>query len=70
MAIHSILDLPGGIMNRHTTRRSWNEMIAKLKQGFADFAEDDMLFSEEKETELIRKLQQQLKRSGMKLYNH
>lgn len=67
MAIHSTLDLPGGIMNRLTTRRPWNEMIAKLKQGFADFAEDDMLFSEAKETELIKQLQQQLKRSGMKL---
>ena len=69
MAIHSTLDLPGGIMNRLTTRRPWNEMIVKLKQGFADFAEDDMLFSEAKETELIKQLQQQLKRSGMKLNN-
>ena len=67
MAIHSTLDLPGEIMNRLKTRRPWNEMIAKLKQGFADFAEDDMLFSEAKETEFIKQLQQQLKRAGMKL---
>jgi hypothetical protein len=69
MAIHSIFSLPRGIMNRLMTRGFWKEMMAKLKQGFTDFAEDDMLFSEVEEIELIKQLQQQLNRSGMKTYN-
>lgn len=44
--------------------------MTKLKQAFADFVEDDMIFSEEKEIELIRQLQQRIERSKMRLHNH
>ena len=57
-------------MNRLAMKKSWNQAITKLKQGFTDFAEDDMIFSEEKELELIKQLQQRLERSKMRMYNH
>ena len=57
-------------MNRLAMKKSWNETITKLKHGFADFAEDDMIFSEEKEIEIIRQLQKRLERSRMRLYKH
>lgn len=39
---------------------SWNEMKGKLKQKYADLTDDDLLFEEGKEDELLGKLQRKL----------
>lgn len=38
----------------------WNEMKGKLKQKYADLTDDDLLYVEGKEDELLGKLQQKL----------
>jgi lipopolysaccharide biosynthesis glycosyltransferase len=44
-----------------TLKKPWNEMMAKLKNEFVDVA-DDMFFSEAREIDLIKHLQQQLEK--------
>lgn len=39
---------------------NWNELKGKLKQQYADLTDDDLLFEEGKEEELIGKLQKKL----------
>lgn len=39
---------------------SWNEIKGKLKQKYADLTDDDLLFEEGKEDELLGKLQRKL----------
>ena len=39
---------------------NWNEIKGKLKQKYADLTDDDLLFVEGKEEELLGKLQQKL----------
>lgn len=39
---------------------SWNEVKGKLKQKYADLTEDDLLFEEGKEDELLGRLQKKL----------
>ncbi|ODS77009.1 MAG: general stress protein CsbD [Cytophagaceae bacterium SCN 52-12] len=38
----------------------WNEIKGKLKQKYADLTDDDLLYVEGKEEELLGKLQQKL----------
>jgi uncharacterized protein YjbJ (UPF0337 family) len=38
----------------------WNEIKGKLKQKYADLTDDDLLYVEGKEDELLGKLQQKL----------
>lgn len=47
-------------MNTLTIKGSWNEIAGKLKQQFANLTDDDLLFEEGKEEELMEKLQQKL----------
>ena len=42
---------------------SWNEIKGKLKQKYADLTDDDLLFEEGKEDELLGRLQKKLGKS-------
>ena len=47
-------------MNKLNIKGNWNEVAGKLKQKFANLTDDDLLFMEGKEEELLGKLQQKL----------
>ena len=47
-------------MNTFTMKGNWNEIAGKLKQQFANLTDDDLLFKEGKEEELLGRLQQKL----------
>jgi uncharacterized protein YjbJ (UPF0337 family) len=47
-------------MNKLNVKGNWNETAGKLKQKFANLTDDDLLFKEGKEEELLGKLQQKL----------
>ena len=47
-------------MNRLNLKGNWNEVAGKLKQQFANLTDDDVLFKEGKEEELLGRLQQKL----------
>ncbi len=45
-------------MTKLEMKGTWNETKGKLKQKFADLTDDDLLFAEGKEDELLGRLQQ------------
>ncbi len=47
-------------MNAQTIKGSWNELKGKLKQKYADLTDDDLLYVEGKEDELLGNLQKKL----------
>jgi uncharacterized protein YjbJ (UPF0337 family) len=47
-------------MNTFTIKGNWNEIAGKLKQQFGNLTDDDLLFTEGKEEELLGRLQQKL----------
>jgi uncharacterized protein YjbJ (UPF0337 family) len=47
-------------MNTLSMKGSWKEVAGKLKQRFANLTDDDLLFIEGKEEELLGRLQQKL----------
>lgn len=47
-------------MERLSIKGNWNEISGKLKQKFATLTDDDLLFAEGKEEELLGRLQQKL----------
>ena len=47
-------------MNTFILKGDWNEIAGKLKQQFANLTDDDLLFKEGKEEELLGRLQQKL----------
>jgi uncharacterized protein YjbJ (UPF0337 family) len=47
-------------MNKLTITGNWSELAGKLKQKFANLTDDDLLFKEGKEEELLGRLQQKL----------
>jgi uncharacterized protein YjbJ (UPF0337 family) len=47
-------------MNKLGIKGEWNEVAGKLKQKYADLTDDDLLFQEGKEDELLGKLQKKL----------
>lgn len=50
-------------MNTTVVKGNWNELKGKLKQKFADLTDDDLLYVEGKEDELLGKLQIKLGKS-------
>lgn len=50
-------------MNKLTIKGNWNEISGKLKQQYADLTDDDLLYVEGKEDELLGKLQKKLGQS-------
>ncbi len=47
-------------MNTLNIKGNWNEISGKLKQKFATLTDDDVLFKEGKEEQLMGRLQQKL----------
>jgi uncharacterized protein YjbJ (UPF0337 family) len=47
-------------MNKLNIKGNWNEVSGKLKQKFANLTDNDLLFVEGKEEELLGRLQQKL----------
>ena len=47
-------------MNTFIIKGNWNEIAGKLKQQYANLTDDDVLFKEGKEEELLGRLQQKL----------
>jgi uncharacterized protein YjbJ (UPF0337 family) len=47
-------------MEKLSIKGNWNEMAGKLKQQFAGLTDDDVLFREGKEEELLGRLQKKL----------
>ncbi|GAA4177472.1 CsbD family protein [Sphingobacterium sp. ML3W] len=45
-------------MSNLTWKGRWNELKGKVKQQYADLTDDDLLYAEGKEDELLGKLQQ------------
>ncbi len=50
-------------MTKLNFKGSWNEVKGKLKQRYAELTDDDLMFAEGKEDELLGRLQQRLGRS-------
>lgn len=50
-------------MDNLRIKGSWNEMKGKLKQEFADLTDNDLLYEEGKEDELIGRLQKKTGKS-------
>jgi uncharacterized protein YjbJ (UPF0337 family) len=48
-------------MDKLSFKGNWNEIKGKLKQKYADLTDDDLMFAEGKEEELLGRLQ---KRTG------
>ncbi len=47
-------------MNSLIIKGNWNELAGKLKQQFANLTDDDLLFKEGKEEELLGRLRNKL----------
>ena len=47
-------------MNKLQMRGSWNEMKGKLKQQYGNLTDDDLVFAEGKDDELLGRLQKKL----------
>ena len=47
-------------MNKLQIKGSWNELKGKLKQQYGNLTDDDLVFSEGKEEELLGRLQKKL----------
>jgi uncharacterized protein YjbJ (UPF0337 family) len=50
-------------MNKLQIKGSWNELKGKLKQQYGHLTDDDLVFSEGKEDELLGRLQKKLGKS-------
>ena len=50
-------------MNKLQIKGSWNELKGKLKQQYGNLTDDDLVFTEGKEDELLGRLQKRLGKS-------
>ena len=50
-------------MNTTVIKGNWNELKGKLKQKFGDLTDDDLIYSEGREDEMLGKLQKKLGKS-------
>jgi uncharacterized protein YjbJ (UPF0337 family) len=50
-------------MNKLQFKGSWNEVKGKLKQQYGDLTDDDLVFAEGKEDEMLGRLQKKLGKS-------
>jgi len=56
-----------GRMTRLQFKGSWNEVKGKLKQKYGDLTDNDLIFAEGKEDELLGRLQARLGKSKEEL---
>ncbi len=54
-------------MERLELRGSWNELKGKLKQKYAELTEDDLIYEEGREDELIGRLQKKLGKTNREI---
>ncbi len=52
--------LKGITMNKLSIQGNWKEISGKLKQKYAEVTDDDLLFAEGKEEEMLGRLEQKL----------
>ncbi len=50
-------------MNKLLFKGSWNEIKGKLKQSYGQLTDDDLIFAEGKDDELVGRLQKKLGKS-------
>jgi uncharacterized protein YjbJ (UPF0337 family) len=50
-------------MNKLQMKGSWNEIKGKLKQSYGNLTDDDLVFAEGKDDELVGRLQKKLGKS-------
>jgi uncharacterized protein YjbJ (UPF0337 family) len=50
-------------MNKLQLKGSWNEVKGKLKQSYGNLTDDDLVFAEGKDDELLGRLQKKLGKS-------
>ncbi len=50
-------------MNSTVIKGNWNELKGKLKQKYGDLTDDDLMFSEGREDEMLGRLQKKLGKS-------
>jgi len=50
-------------VNKLQIKGSWNELKGKLKQQYGNLTDNDLVFSEGKEDELLGRLQKKLRKS-------
>jgi uncharacterized protein YjbJ (UPF0337 family) len=50
-------------MNKLQMKGSWNEIKGKLKQSYGNLTDDDLVFAEGKDDELVGRLQKRLGKS-------
>ena len=55
--VNLILNTKEELMNQLTWKGRWNEVKGKVKQQYADLTDDDLLYEEGKEDELLGRLQ-------------
>lgn len=48
------------MMNKLKLRGTWNEVKGKLKQKYGELTDDDLMFAEGKEEELVGRLERRL----------
>ena len=56
-------------MNKLGIKGNWNEIKGKLKQKYGDLTDDDLVFAEGKEDELLGRLQKKLGKTKEELKN-
>lgn len=56
-------------MNKLSIKGNWNETAGKLKQQFANLTDDDLLFKEGKEEELLGRLQKKIGKTKGEIRN-
>jgi len=56
-------------MEKLSIKGNWNELAGKLKQKFADLTDDDVLYKEGKEEELLGRLQKKLGKTKEQIRN-
>ena len=56
-------------MNKLTIKGNWNEVSGKLKQQYGNLTDNDLLFKEGKEDELLGRLQKKIGKSKEEIRN-
>lgn len=54
------MDQKGYVMNKLTFKGEWNEVKGKLKQQYGQLTDDDLMYAEGKDDELLGRLQKRL----------
>lgn len=56
-------------MDRLNIKGNWNQLKGKIKQAYADITDDDLMYEEGKEDEMLGRLQKKTGKSRQQLVN-